>query len=238
MIDRSFLEKVQEMAETKIITVDERPYSTKELHPVLDPQPKALTVRTLSAIRDYLKSNVDALSVGDLVLHIANQEKVFLYDSLREPWEKRDCYLEACPSLRKFQFGQYYQSENFIIGLQTSFVQDESTAAILKIVGNLSHEAVTNFSDDGVTQKITAKVGITRVMDLPVPSPVELRPYRTFLEVEQPKSKFILRIQGKEGVPPTCALFEADGGQWELKAIQNISKWLRAEVPEEVTILA
>jgi hypothetical protein len=195
-------------------------------------------MRTLTAVRDYFKNNVDALTIGDVLLHVITPEKVHLYSSLYEPFQQRDCLLEVCPSLRKFQFGAFHQIEPFIIFMQTCFLQTEAWAQIIRLVGNLSDEKITQFNDDGVTQKVTAKVSITRVADVQVPSPVILQPYRTFLEVDQPASKFIFRIQGKEGSPPTCALFEADGGQWELEAMGNISKWLKENVPEEVTILA
>ena len=48
--------------------------------------------------------------------------------------------------------------------------------------------------------------------DVKVPNPVTLRPFRTFIEVEQPESKFIFRM--REG--GRCAIFEADGahGSW------------------------
>jgi hypothetical protein len=40
--------------------------------------------------------------------------------------------------------------------------------------------------------------------------------------VEQPESKFVLRI--KDG--PQIALFEADGGEWRLAAMLRIKKFL------------
>ena len=48
---------------------------------------------------------------------------------------------------------------------------------------------------------------------------VHLQPCRTFLEVEQPASDFLLRLS-KSGYP---ALHEADGGAWKLEAKRNIA---------------
>ena len=80
--------------------------------------------------------------------------------------------------------------------------------------------------------------GIARVEDVPVPNPVELMPYRTFREVTQPTSTFILRLKpGRDGALPTCALFEADGGAWKLRAIQSIAAYL-TENTEGITIIA
>jgi hypothetical protein len=67
---------------------------------------------------------------------------------------------------------------------------------------------------------------------------VELRPYRTFREIEQPASKFVLRVKrGGEGQKPGCALFEADGGFWKLEAIENIRKYI-ASKNLNITIIA
>lgn len=113
------------------------------------------------------------------------------------------------------------------------FVKDETTASIMKIVGNLTQGSELNVADDGVTQRATARAGVTRVETVPLPNPVSLRPYRTFADIEQPESKFILRIKaGKDGSGPTCALYEADGGAWMNTAIATIKAWLAGAVKD------
>ena len=57
---------------------------------------------------------------------------------------------------------------------------------------------------------------------VPVPNPVALVPFRTFIEVEQPESKFVFRV--KDG--PQMGLFEADGGEWRLAAMLRIKEYL------------
>lgn len=76
--------------------------------------------------------------------------------------------------------------------------------------------------DDGISQQVTIKTGVATVGNAIVPNPVTLKPYRTFVEVEQPESKFIFRM--KDG--PTAALFEADGGVWRNKAMHEIKKYI------------
>ena len=55
-------------------------------------------------------------------------------------------------------------------------------------------------------------------------------PYRTFIEVEQPESKFIFRM--REG--GACALFEADGGAWKLDAQNAVYEYLKDRLKEEI----
>jgi len=73
-----------------------------------------------------------------------------------------------------------------------------------------------------------------------VPNPVTLLPYRTFNEIAQPPGRFVLRMKSgvASGQRPAVALFEADGGAWQLEAIRRIRDWLRMNVPEEVAVIA
>ncbi len=67
---------------------------------------------------------------------------------------------------------------------------------------------------------------------------VSLRPFRTFREIEQPESEFLFRMQSSgNGVPPMCALFEADGGAWRMEAIARIKTFLK-EKTSSVSIIA
>jgi hypothetical protein len=68
-----------------------------------------------------------------------------------------------------------------------------------------------------------AKLGVATVSNTQVPNPIKLKPFRTFAEIEQPESEFILRLQ--DG--PRIALFAADGGKWKLEAINSIKKYFQ-----------
>lgn len=87
-----------------------------------------------------------------------------------------------------------------------------------------------------INQTTTVKSGVASLAKATAPNPVTLRPYRTFTEVAQPSSQFVLRIN-KEA---ELALFEADGGKWKLEAIKNIADYLKAglEDQDNITILA
>ncbi|MDL2276354.1 hypothetical protein LJC02_01750, partial [Breznakia sp. OttesenSCG-928-G09] len=58
----------------------------------------------------------------------------------------------------------------------------------------------------------------------------KVAPFRTFAEVEQPNSRFLLRV--REG--GEMALFEADGGAWKLEAQNNVSTFIRKELEQEI----
>ena len=87
------------------------------------------------------------------------------------------------------------------------------------------------FTDDGVTQVATINVGVAVKADALVPNPVELIPFRTFQEVDQPASKFVFRVGNQE--VPTFKLVEAENSIWKNQAIENVKRFLRDALPEE-----
>jgi hypothetical protein len=61
---------------------------------------------------------------------------------------------------------------------------------------------------------------------------VKLSPYRTFREVEQPESEFLLRVRLDNNDAPAVALFEADGGAWINQAMENVVNYIQSLVAD------
>ena len=229
---KEFVEKILSLDELKQFTINGRQYTTKPLDSVQNPSPRTLMVHSLTGIVDYLKSEDHKLTAP--IIHIADHATASVIGPLNTAnFMERNIYAQAEHDLPVFHFGQFYGTEEFNISLQSMFVQDDITAQILKIVGNLKTEDSVITKDNGIAQEVTAKTGISMVEKVELPNPVTLRPYRTFREVGQPASKFILRMKAGGG----CALFEADGQQWQLEAIDSIKEFFRVEFPE-ITIIA
>ena len=87
--------------------------------------------------------------------------------------------------------------------------------------------------DNGVTNKTTRKEGIELAMDREI---IKLKPYRTFVEVEQPQTPFIFRATLRNG-EVQCALLECDGGAWLNQVRLNIKAYLEAALPD-IPVLA
>lgn len=195
-------------------------------NPIKPPCAETLAINTLTGIVNFEPHK------EDMMIHVVDHTHVHVLDAeFINKWLTRSIYVNAVHESPVFKFGGYYDVESFIIAMQSMFVQDATTAMILALVGNIKDEGVTNFNDDGVTQQVTARTGISMLNNVPVPNPVMLRPYRTFMEVEQPASTFVFRVKGQKGEQPLCALHEADGRMWRLAAIKNIAEWLEKEIP-------
>ena len=74
------------------------------------------------------------------------------------------------------------------------------------------------------------KTGIASKGEAIVPSPVTLKPFRTFVEVEQPLSNFVFRMKQDRYDGIQCALFEADGGAWKIAAMREIKTYLKEQL--------
>ena len=82
--------------------------------------------------------------------------------------------------------------------------------------------------DNGVTQTVEARQGVALNTLVEVKPRVMLRPFRTFLEVEQPESEFLLRVDPDEGI----GFFEADGRIWKLEAKKNIADYFNTNLAD------
>ena len=47
--------------------------------------------------------------------------------------------------------------DTFLVYIQSSFVQDETTAVVLKVLGNVVQGSEAEYADDGMTQRVTAR---------------------------------------------------------------------------------
>jgi hypothetical protein len=221
-----------ELATPNMIEIHGRQYSDKKLHPVLDPIPEPLNLSTLESLVDYARKE----SPVNPIVHVVSPVKVRLISCLHGDFEQRSVYAEARCTPPEFAFGRFHPHEDFMVALQALFDISPDLGTIMSVIGNIADENVATYEDDGVSQKVTVKSGITRKSEAKVPNPVCLAPYRTFSEVAQPVSPFILRM--KQGSPlPTVALFEADGGLWKLNAIDSIKDFLGGKLPENFTII-
>lgn len=207
-------------------------YADKPLYQMKKADFPTLKLNTLESIVRYVQKIGDERqsenyeAAEPIIIHIESATCVALKDIANVGDGKRDCMVLATAEVPKFQYGEFLDAESFNIALQSKFLDTEDKATILQVVGNLKEDAVRTMTDDGVSQVTAVRTGVATVADVKVPNPVSLRPFRTFIEVDQPESRFIFRM--REG--GKCAIFEADGGAWKLEAKKNIYNYLAEQL--------
>lgn len=116
------------------------------------------------------------------------------------------------------------------IALRTRFQETQDTLYTMKLVSDISLGAKVIYNDNGIATTITTQKGVALQTNEQIRPIVKLRPYRTFQEVEQPESIFLIRVSDR-GI----SFIEADGGMWKLSARETIKKFLEEQLPQEVS---
>ena len=211
----------------------------KELlgRPLLTP-PTTIVCTTLSSVVDAIQNDL----FGDgLVVHVVNERQVEIINpSVGEDRQQFE-YLRAVADVPRIRFNDFIDLEQFIVHVQTNFLDTPERERLLDYVGTLTLGLTSDIEDDGATQTVTARKGVTRAEKKSFINPVQLLPYRTFSEIAQPASCFALRlkqVKRDDELLAHAALFEADGGAWRTQAIKDIGAYLREELPEGTVILA
>lgn len=209
-----------ELPDGEIETFSDKPLYRLEKHiPMAEP----FTVNTLTGLVDYIKSNIDLLNTPMLVI-VETPTTVRVVSKLNENHE-REHVIYADAEVPYFKFNSFMDKENFCINIQSKFVENDDRRLLLSFAGTVSNGTVAEYGDDGISQSATVKVGVASRSTAKVPSPLKLKPYRTFIEIEQPESSFIFRMKDiNETV--ACALYEADGGAWGIAAKKAIKEYL------------
>lgn len=222
------IETIARMAKVEILSAHGKSYSINELVPLPSPHAMAdpLKLHTLGGLVEYVKADFD--KVKACALFVVDSKKVSLMFPLVGDFRQREEIAVAQPfDGARHAFGRWQSLEDFMIDLQTHFVRDEAVNQILAVMGSVHTEAAVTVGDDGVSQQVTARTGVARLGTADIPNPVLLAPYRTFADIYQPTSPFILRMRRQDDGAPEVALFETGDHQWQLTATKDIAAFLK-----------
>jgi len=241
MSDGSFIEAIVEHTKPDFmkVEVDGKHYSDKHLFqikPDAPIRPETLVLSRLDALTGYIGANVEGLILTECMLHIAGPNEVVLFSKFsNDEFKQRSIYVKVIGPGCPFKFGEYYNQENFILSLQTKFQETPDRNSILQLVSNIVTEESITSTDDGFSQAVVVKTGAVKVQQVQVPRLLSLRPHRTFLEIGQPESKFLIRLRQDSSNAtrpslPQITLLETDGGDWKLTAVKFIAEALEGKV--------
>lgn len=223
------IDRILQLGAPNIEEINDRCYTDKPLQRIDDELTATpFVVHTLTGLVDYIKTMPDMNTGVKYMIRVSDPTHVELISELNGD-RKREQLVNVVMEPPLFPFGKFINSEEFIINVQSKFVDDADRALVLKFAGNVKCGTVSEYGDDGVGQKATIKRGVASLQQVEVPNPCTLRPYRTFTEVKQPASSFIFRVKDYDD-SVAFGLFEADGGAWKNAAMDNIAAYLAAEL--------
>ena len=207
---------------------------TQVVHlPPAEPTAKPIEVKTLTSVVDYLEANRDGLELEEFAILVESPTSVRVIGPLVGRHRQRECVLSASAEVPTVVLDRYVEREDMQIMLMSRFSAEGENPNdyfdAVKLVSTVTSGTTRTVGDDGVQQEVSVQRGAaTKARDL-VKRVYQLAPYRTFAEIVQPLSPFVLRIRGDEE-KIEVALFEADGGAWKIQARKSIANWLWVEI--------
>jgi len=243
-MDGSFVEAIKKIVDDRNkVEIGGQIFSPLAMKRIYDdPRPAPLTVHSLTGVIDYLSSEIDLghYTGLNLAIHVVDHQQVNLIDSVHGESVQRDVFVKAVyDGPDPFRFNTWLDPETFIISLQSQFVATPESAALLQFVSRLSLDKEGVMTDDGISQKVSVKRGVSGAVTEKgeAPGRVTLTPYRTFSEVDQVEQTFRFRVRAsRESIE--CALYEADGGAWKQAARHRIAEWFEEKIDAQIPVIA
>lgn len=208
------------MSKPELVDINGKIFSDRNLRRYDYEAPEPLHFKSITGLLEYIEADLDS-TFEETFIHIADYDRIEFLSPLNDDNE-REVYAICEPDKIDLSFNKFIDRESFNIMLQSGFEPTTDSEKILSYIGNMSDNAVRTVGDNGVSQEVTIKQSTKGLVDVVVPNPVVLRPYRTFTEIEPVESSFIFRL--KEG--GYCSLFEADGGRWKIETMKNLQEYI------------
>lgn len=223
------IEKIASMAENKVHEINGEFYSDERLVRVepVKYRPEMQKVSSLDSVVKLIRSEIGAVSNQPVFIEVESYSRVNVYTTFSADDCKRDYLYRAESDTPRFEFG-WKDHEAAMIAVRSQFEQNEGTDYLLKLLSRITDESKVSSKDNGVSQTVEVRKGVSLVANEVVRPRVSLRPFRTFLEVKQPESEFLVRVRENGDI----GLFEADGGMWKLKAKRTIRQYFESELAE------
>ena len=232
-MDNQVIPQIEDLVKKSFtVKVGDQEYSALGLKPVYnDPRPEPLVTGTLVSLGQYVRESLENLDQEKAFIHVESIEEVSLQTEYDGPSKRRTKIVRVLldKDLKEFPFGNFMAPEEFMIKLKSLFQPTPDLADCIELASKTVTTNEIGTLDDGISQTLQVKKGVSGGLreGMVTKGIVKLKPYRTFRELDQPESDFILRLKpGSETTLPTMTLFEADGGAWKLTALKTIKEFL------------
>ncbi len=219
MIEKA-LRYINSFRDVQIIPHNGLSFTNDKLYQLPEDEPSVFSTKTLASLVELIIKEHSHDSLNDIIIHVDSPTRVNVHTVLRGHLNRFNLY-SASAELPRITLDSYLDLEAMNILLKSAFVQNETRDRLIQVLGQVVEDAIKTSADDGMAQEVTVKTGIRTLAKMEMPTIVNLAPYRTFIEVEQPEGEFLLRL--RKG--PEAALFEADGGSWKMEARRNIKAY-------------
>lgn len=233
---KALFEHIQNTASAKIETIKDTTYiitrdgEYDEIVPDVI-APDTLGLNSLDALVKMVRTEALKLSEGPVYIEVMNHNAVRCFENPDLTQRMNRCRFYDVTATDIPGWGEKVELgfEEAQIAIRTRFQESRDTEYLLKLLSDISVGAKCTFNDNGIATNVVTSKGISLQQNQAIKPIVSLRPYRTFQEVEQPESLFLIRVSER-----SIKFIEADGGMWKLKARQTVKEFLENALKDEV----
>ena len=225
---KEFVNRLVELAAPTIHEVEGSVYSNQQLVHIMDkkPMPKCIDLTGLDSICKMVRNEAEHVGL-QIFIQVKDYKSVSVFTELDEDEDR--LYLYNCVAdTPAVAMGRFMAYENAVIELRSLYIPNKGTEYLLQLLSSISNESKVTSSDNGVTQQVEARSGIALNSMVKIEPRVTLQPFRTFVEVAQPESEFLLRINERGEI----GFFPADGGVWKLEATRNVAAYFEDKLKD------
>lgn len=233
---KAAIEKIQEMAQPIIKEIDGKTFciskeSISEIKPMID-LPQRLTVNSLDSLIQMVKTEGIILEKPPLYVQVPNHEKVVCFCQYDKEIRciRKNLYDAIATDIPGWSEKVTMKFEEAMIAIRTRFQESQDSLYALKLLSDITTGSKITYNDNGIVTSVVTKTGIAMQSNESIRPIIKLRPYRTFQEVEQPESLFLIRIN-EHGI----TFVEADGGMWKLTARNTVKSYLEKALSDEIS---
>lgn len=233
---KAAIEKIEELTRANnVLTVDGKTFASDadgkytEIYP--EPvYPHTQRLNSLDAVVKMIKT--EALqSYKKIYIEAVHHERVIVFVSpdpaLR--FSRPNLYEATATDVPGWDAQMRLPFDQAAVALQTRFQPSKDREYALQLLSQITTGAKVTYNDTGVATTVVTQKGVALQQNSTIRPIVELKPYRTFQELEQPEGTFLIRID-ERGITFT----EADGGMWKLEARKRIVAYFEEHLKDAI----
>lgn len=237
---KAAIEKIAELANPVIQEIEGRTFAitpdgeANEIRPTLD-APCSIRLNSLDSLVKMMKTEAldfySATPQHPLYITIPTHDTLLCFTQPDETrrYDRLTLYEVKASDVPGWEKETTLKFEEAMIAVRTRFQDTADAAYTLKLLSDITTGSKVTYSDNGIATSVVTKTGVALQTNEAIRPIVTLKPYRTFQEVEQPASQFLIRIT-ERGI----AFVEADGGMWKLTARLTIKKFIEEALADEI----
>lgn len=231
---KSALQYLVGLKENNTYLIDGKTYSDNPLVLIEDERyyRKGVEFGSLDAIVKMIKAELPDYTDGTEPIFIRIQDHKNVDVFTRPDDRERRVYPYSARCTDADWREGWRDQDTAIIEARSRFLPTEDSEYLLSLISRINNDEGVKTEDNGVSQTVVVKKGVQLAATEAVKPRLVLQPFRTFREVPQPKSEFILRLDEKGRV----GFFEADGGIWKMEAKDNIKRYFEETLAEEISM--